>query len=125
MTWELFLTDEVNDWLDHLAATDRESYELVVAGIEVLAEVGPNLGRPLVDRIKGSRLHNLKELCPGSSGVSELRVLFTFDPWRSAILLVAGDKAGNWSTWYRQAIPRAEKLYDEYVSARAAEEGER
>lgn len=75
MTWELFLTDEVNDWLDHLAATDRESYELVVAGIEVLAEVGPNLGRPLVDRIKGSRLHNLKELCPGSSGVSELRVL--------------------------------------------------
>ena len=83
-------------WLTALATSDRESYALVVAGIEVLAEVGPSLGRPLVDRIKGSSLHNLKELRPGSAGAGELRVLFTFDPWRSAILLVAGDKSGNW-----------------------------
>lgn len=124
MAWELYLTDEVDEWLDHLAVSDRESYGLVVAGIEVLAEVGPNLGRPLVDRIKGSRLHNLKELRPGSSGSSEMRILFTFDPWRSAILLVAGDKAGNWSTWYQQVIPRAEQLYEEYLRERAAEEGE-
>jgi hypothetical protein len=60
--WDLYVTDEVNEWLDHLAVSDQESYALVVAGIEVLAEVGPNLGRPLVDRIKGSRVHNLKEL---------------------------------------------------------------
>jgi predicted XRE-type DNA-binding protein len=63
-----------------LADSDKEAYVLVVAGIEVLAEVGPNLGRPLVDRIKGSRLQNLKELRPGSAGSSELQVLFTFDP---------------------------------------------
>lgn len=124
MAWELYLTDEVDEWLDHLAVSDRESYGLVVAGIEVLAEVGPNLGRPLVDRIKGSRLHNLKELRPWSSGSSEMRILFTFDPRRSAILLVAGDKAGNWSTWYEQVIPRAEQSYEEYLRERAAEEGE-
>lgn len=124
MAWELYLTDEVDGWLNDLAETDRDSYVQVVAGIEVLAEVGPNLGRPLVDRIKGSPLHNLKELRPGSAGTSEIRVLFMFDPWRSAILLVAGDKAGNWSKWYRSAIPLAERLYEEYLQQRTTEEGD-
>jgi hypothetical protein len=50
-------------------------------------------------------------------------VLFVFDPWRSAILLIAGDKAGNWRSWYRDAIPRAEHLYATYLKERAAEEG--
>jgi hypothetical protein len=66
---------------------------------------------------------NLKELRPGSSGRSEVRVLFVFDPWRSAILLVAGDKAGNWNKWYARMIPRAEQLYEIYLKERAAEEG--
>ena len=75
---------------------------------EALAEVRPNLGRPLVDRIKGSAIHNLKELHPGSACATEVRILFVFDPWRSAILLVAGDKAGDWSGWYRHTIPHAD-----------------
>lgn len=57
------------------------------------------LGRPLVDRITGSRIHNLKELRPGSSASSEIRILFVFDPERRAVLLVAGDKAGDWRRW--------------------------
>jgi DNA-binding XRE family transcriptional regulator len=85
--------------------TGDDSYRQVVYAIEALAEVGPNLGRPLVDRIKGSAIHNLKELRPGSAGATEVRILFVFDPWRSAILLVAGDKAGNWSGWYRPHHP--------------------
>jgi hypothetical protein len=68
MPWEIFLTDEVNGWLDDLATVDDDSYRQVVYAIEALAEVGPNLGRPLVDRIKGSAIHNLKELRPGSAG---------------------------------------------------------
>jgi hypothetical protein len=48
-----------------------------------------------------------------------------FDPWRSAILLVMGDKVGNWSTWYQQAIPRAECLYAVYLKERAEEDQER
>jgi hypothetical protein len=46
-----------------------------------------------------------------------------FDPWRSAILLVAGDKSGNWMNWYRTAIPLAEDLYAIYLKERAEEEG--
>ncbi|MFE6923204.1 addiction module toxin RelE [Nocardia sp. NPDC057663] len=38
-----------------------------------------------------------------------------FDPERNAVLLVAGDKSGNWKAWYRQAIPVAEYRYDVYM----------
>ncbi|MFE9643917.1 type II toxin-antitoxin system RelE/ParE family toxin [Streptomyces sp. NPDC006365] len=68
-------------------------------------------------------MHNLKELRPGSAGRSEVRVLFMFDPWRSAILLVAGDKAGNWTAWYDEAIPLAELRYAEYLAERMKESG--
>jgi hypothetical protein len=67
----------------------------------------------------------MKELRPGSSGTSEVRILFASDPWRSSVLLVAGgDKAGRWQGWYREAIPRAEALYETYLKERAAEEGQ-
>jgi hypothetical protein len=41
---------------------------------------------------------------------------------RSSILLVAGDKAGRWKTWYDEAIPLAEHRYEIYVKERLAEE---
>lgn len=101
--WEIYVTDEVRDWI---VALDDPSHRLVVQAIDILADQGPTLGRPLVDHVEHSAVQNLKELRPGSAGRSELRILFAFDPWRSAILLVAGDKSGNWRQWYRQAIPR-------------------
>jgi hypothetical protein len=64
-----------------------------------------------------------KELRPPSSGRSEIRILFVFDPWRSAILLIAGDKSGQWEKWYRAAIPRAERLYGGYLAERRKEMG--
>jgi hypothetical protein len=94
-----------------------------VDAIDRLAEAGPALGRPLVDSIAHSSVRNLKELWPGSAGRSEVRVLFAFDPWRSAILLTGGDKSGDWRGWYRRAIPHAEELYAEYLKEREAEEG--
>ncbi|MDA8319781.1 MAG: type II toxin-antitoxin system RelE/ParE family toxin [Actinomycetota bacterium] len=118
--WEIFVTDEVRDWISSL---DAGSHRLVVQAIDILADRGPGLGRPLVDRVEYSPVHNLKELRPGSSGHSELRVLFVFDPWRSAILLVAGDKSGDWKHWYSEAIPRAEHLLEIYLKERAEEEG--
>lgn len=57
----------------------------------------------------------MKELRPGSSGRSELRILFAFDPVRCAILLVGGDKAGRWQTWYKRAIPQADMIYQEHL----------
>lgn len=117
--WEVRVTDTWRAWFDSL---DPASQLLVIDAIDRLAAAGPALGRPLVDRIKGSATHNMKELRPGSAGRSELRVLFVFDPWRSAILLTAGDKAGNWNNWYREAIPEAERLYTEYLIERRKEE---
>lgn len=115
------VTDTWRAWFDVL---DPASQLLVIDAVDRLADVGPALGRPLVDRISGSIVHNMKELRPGSVGRSELRVLFVFDPWRSAILLTAGDKASNWNAWYHEAIPEAERLYNEYLTERRKEKKE-
>lgn len=49
------------------------------------------------------------------SGESEVRILFIFDPCRNAVLLVAGDKSGQWNRWYQGSIPLAEKWYEAYL----------
>lgn len=98
-----------------LASLDQGSQEQVVAAIELLEDRGPQLGRPVVDTVNRSRHRNMKELRPGSSGRSELRILFAFDPERQAILLIAGDKAGNWQRWYKKNIPLADNLLDEHL----------
>lgn len=109
--WEVDL-ELVEAWLFEL---DQSSYEQVVAAIELLSEQGPHLGRPLVDSVVGSRHSNMKELRPGSSGRSELRILFGFDRERKAILLIAGDKAGTWKKWYRDNIPVADNRFDDHL----------
>lgn len=73
------------------------------------------MGRPLVDTLQGATIRNLKELRPGSSGRSEVRLLFVFDPWRQAVFLVAGDKSGDWSGWYDVAIKAAEVRFARYL----------
>ncbi|MFJ6465931.1 type II toxin-antitoxin system RelE/ParE family toxin [Streptomyces sp. NPDC091387] len=113
--WEIFLVDEVREWIDSLGELEITR---VVQALDALAEGGPGLGRPLVDTIHGSSMAKLKELRPGT-----VRILFAFDPWRSSILLVAGDKSGRWNEWYREAIPLAEQRYETYVKERAREEG--
>jgi hypothetical protein len=70
-----------------------------------------------VDSIETSRHKNMKELRPGSTGRSEIRVLFAFDPKRRAILLVGGDKSDNWKGWYRVNIPIADTRFDEHLAA--------
>ena len=80
-----------------------------------LEDRGPQLGRPVVDTVSSSKHRNMKELRPGSSGRSELRILFAFDPERSAIMLIAGDKSGNWKRWYMRNIPMADDLFDDHL----------
>jgi hypothetical protein len=99
-----------------LAGLDDRSHELVIAALELLAERGPLLGRPLVDTVISSRHNNTKELRPGSAGRTELRALFAFDPQRAAIMLVAGDKQGQWKRWYDQNIPIADDLFDTHLN---------
>lgn len=109
--WKVDVT-LVEEWI---VALDDKSYQQVVLAIAALERLGPNLGRPLVDTVHNSRHRNMKELRPGSSGRSELRVLFAFDPTRQAIMLVAGDKTGNWVKWYRENIPIADELFDQHT----------
>ncbi len=103
--WDVYQTDEVATWLRELQGSDPKTADLVDDAIYALSCSGPALGRPLVDTITNSKIANLKELRPGSRGRSEVRILFVFDPWRSAILLFAGDKAGSWNRWYARMIP--------------------
>lgn len=102
----------IEDWLDEI---NLDTFDQVLAAIRLLGDHGPGLGRPLVDSIVGSRHKNMKELRPGSSGRSEVRILFAFDPKRRAIMILAGDKHGAWQKWYRTNIPIADDRYDEHL----------
>ena len=42
------------------------------------------------------------------------RTLYAFDPRRTAILLIGGDKTGN-DRWYEEYVPRADDLYDQHL----------
>jgi len=106
------MVDEVQQWLDSLDEGTRVG---VLAAIVVLGEDGPSLGRPLVDTVKRSRYANLKELRPPSAGRQTIRVLFAFDPDRAAILLVGGDKTGNWDRWYRRNVPLADERFERHL----------
>lgn len=114
MPFKVIVVEPAKSWLHSLRQNDRDTLLQITAALNVLQQEGPALGRPLVDRITGSDLPNLKELRPGSSGASEVRVLFVFDPERNAVILVGGDKSGNWSGWYRTAIKEAEEAYAAY-----------
>ncbi|RKN19097.1 addiction module toxin RelE [Micromonospora musae] len=114
-SWEVNLTEEVEDWLLDLSKSDPDSANQVAAAIDMLEAEGPALGRPLVDQVKGSTYRNMKELRPGSAGTTEMRILFAFDPQREAILLVAGDKSGNWKGWYEKSILAADQKFAEHL----------
>jgi hypothetical protein len=122
--WEIVLLEPVDEWFLRLCETDPHTANRVMEAIDHLARTGPGLGRPLVDRVHHSNLRNLKELRPGSTGRSEIRLLFVFDAERQAVILVAGDKAGKWNTWYQENIPVAEARYERYLSDRKEKEGQ-
>lgn len=81
--------------------------------LDQLKAKGPDLGRPLADHIKRSKLHKLKELRPLSTNI---RVLFIFGEERQAVLLCAGDKTDKWQSWYEIYIAIAEERYRRYLN---------
>lgn len=110
MPFEVNFTDEFGEWWSGLTVQQQED---ITARVELLEQDGPALGRPTVDRVAASAFQNMKELRCSSDGA--LRVLFAFDPRRQAILLLGGDKSGEWNAWYEWAIPKADELYAEYL----------
>jgi len=106
--WEVVTTRTFDGWFRGLEA---ERATQVMAALRRVETVGPTLGRPRVDSIKGSRVHNLKELRLHDG----VRVLFAFDPNRRAVMLAGGNKTGSWDRWYRQMLPVAERVYADHV----------
>jgi hypothetical protein len=88
----------------------------ILAHSRLLQRFGPLLGRPRVDTLDGSRHANMKELrFDAADGV--WRVAFAFDPKRTAILLVAGDKSGrSEKRFYNQLIAKADERFAAHLA---------
>ena len=110
MAWEVEYTAEFGGWWDTLSEQEQEEIQ---AKVELLEEHGPVLPRPHSDVITTSRHSNMKEL-RGRAASALLRVLYAFDPRRTAILLIGGDKSGN-PRWYEDYVPIADALFDQHL----------
>ena len=110
--WAVEIGDEFEP---EFHALHEEVREEILALARLLQQFGPQLGRPRVDTLNGSRHKNMKELRFAAAG-GEWRVAFAFYPKRRAILLVAGDKAGVSSKrFYRQLIIKADERFDAHL----------
>ena len=110
--WEIFFHREFDEWFaNQEKGLRRETWAL----LDVLARVGPRMGRPYVDTIEASAFRNMKELRVQYKG-KPWRILFAFDPNRNAVLLVGGTKVGK-ENWYDVHIPIADHRFAQYLSS--------
>jgi hypothetical protein len=110
MGWEVEGTDEFAGWFEALS---QEEMADVIAMVDLLEERGPHLGYPFTSGVVRSRHAHMRELRIQHAG-RPYRVLYAFDPRRTAILLLGGDKVGD-DRWYDVNVPRADRLYDAYL----------
>jgi hypothetical protein len=111
MPYEVEVSDEFKDWYEPLSEAEQNSIERVVL---MLMEAGPALGFPYSSGIQGSRFSRMRELRIQHDG-RPYRVLYAFDPSRSAFLILGGDKTGD-DRWYEKMIPRADSIYHEHLT---------
>lgn len=110
MHWTVEYTNEFGQWWDHL--TERQQDD-VTAMVELLTEQGPGVPFPYSSGIASSRHGQMRELRIQSGG-DPIRVFYAFDPRRSAILLIGGNKAGS-DRFYQRYVLLADGLYDEHL----------
>jgi hypothetical protein len=110
MIWEVEYTDEFGDWWSSLPKEEQVSLD---ASVRLLEERGPALGFPHSSKVNGSKHEHMRELRTQHHG-RPLRTLYAFDPRRSAILLIGGDKTGD-GRWYDKYVHLADRLYDEHI----------
>lgn len=110
MSWEVEYTNEFEVWWHGLTVEEQEP---VAASVTLLENLGTNLKFPHSSAINGSRHGHMRELRTQHQG-RPFRTLYAFDPRRSAILLIAGDKTGD-GRWYDTHIPIADQLYDQHL----------
>ncbi|MGO8688400.1 MAG: type II toxin-antitoxin system RelE/ParE family toxin [Thermoguttaceae bacterium] len=121
--WPVATTEFFDEWFTGL---DDDAQVEVMATVELLKLLGPRLGRPHADTLNGSRYANMKEL-RASTADAVLRIPFAFDPDRSGILLVGGNKSGvSKKRFYKQLIEKADELYAAHLAAlKAKKKGRR
>lgn len=112
MSWEVEYTDEFEVWWLALDDAERES---VKSSVGLLEAQGPHLGHPHSSGIASSRHGHMRELRVQHEG-HPYRVLYAFDPRRTALLLIGGDKTGK-DRWYDEFVPVADRLYDDHLVA--------
>jgi len=113
VSWTVEIGDEFEPEFNELHEDVRTE---LLALSRLLQQFGPQLGRPRVDTLNGSHHANMKEL-RFSAADGEWRVAFAFDPTRSAILLVAGDKSGvSEKNFYKRLIAKADERFDAHLS---------
>lgn len=118
MTWTVLLHDAFEA---EFQALEEGLQDELLAHARLLGEFGPNLGRPTVDGLKGSKHANMKELRFAWAG-GVWRIAFAFDPKRQAMLLVGGDKAGSdQRRFYKRLISVADDRFDEHLASLAKE----
>lgn len=110
MVWEVEYTDEFGAWWNTLSEEEQISVD---ASVRLLEKCGPTLGYPHSSKISNSRHSHMRELRTQHQG-RPLRTLYAFDPRRTAILLIGGDKTGD-DRWYEVNVPIADRLYDEHL----------
>jgi hypothetical protein len=110
MSWNVENTDEFTAWWDELSEAQQED---VAATVMLLEEQGPRLLFPYSSGIQNSGHDHMRELRVQSGG-KPIRIFYAFDPRRSAILLIGGDKTGD-DRFYDRMIPVADKLYDVHI----------
>lgn len=110
MNWNVEYTDEFGHWWTQLCDKSQNN---VIAGVELLEELGPNLRYPHSSGINGSRHEHMRELRI-QCGAGPIRIFYAFDPIRHAILLIGGNKRGK-KRFYQAYIPIADRLYDEHL----------
>jgi hypothetical protein len=115
--WEVEYTDEFEEWWEVL--TEGEQID-IAASVGLLEEYGPNLKHPYSSGINKSAYTHMRELRIQHAG-QPYRILYAFDPRRTAILLIGGNKTGN-NRWYEKYVPIADKLYEEHIVALKQEE---
>ncbi|QYA11880.1 type II toxin-antitoxin system RelE/ParE family toxin [Rhizobium sp. AB2/73] len=114
MSWDVRLHEAFEA---ELLAFERGVQTELLATAKLLAEYGPQLGRPFVDTLKGSKHANMKEM-RFSAADGEWRAAFAFDPERRAILLVAGDKSGvSQKRFYKQLIAKADSRFSDHLES--------
>jgi hypothetical protein len=111
--WAVATTDQFDEWF---AILGGDAQSEIIAKVELLKLLGPALGRPHADTLNGSKHANMKEL-RADTATQVLRIAFAFDPERTAILLVAGDKSGvSQKRFYKRLIAKADALFEAHLA---------